>query len=107
MIKNKKIKKQDTVKLITGKDLGKTGKVIEVDRKNGKVMVEGLNLVKKTMRKSNKNPNGGIKEIESFVDISNIMLICPKCKQQTRVGYKMKDKDTKVRICKKCKNEIE
>lgn len=106
MLLLKKIKKQDLVEVIVGKDKGKTGKVIEIDRDNGKIMVEGLNIVKKTMKKSNKNPNGGISEVESFVDYSNVMLVCPKCKKTARVGFKLEG-ETKKRFCKKCKSEID
>ncbi|OHD14118.1 MAG: 50S ribosomal protein L24 [Spirochaetes bacterium GWD1_27_9] len=106
MVAFKKIKKDDNVKILSGRDVGKTGKVVEVDRNNGKVLVEGINIIKKTMKKTQKNQTGGIKEVESFLDISNVMLVCPKCKKTTRVGFKI-DKDTKKRICKKCSTEIE
>jgi len=113
MIKFKKIKKEDNVEVISGKEKGKTGKVIQVDRKKGRVLIEGINLVRKTMRKSKNNPNGGIKDIEAFLDISNVMLVCPKCNKRTRVGFKIKKDSSKsqkvlrVRVCKKCKNEID
>ena len=106
MLKYKKIKKDDTVKVISGKSVGKTGRVLEVNRKKGKVLVEGLNIVKKTLRKSQENPNGGIKDIEAFLDISNVLIVCPKCKKETRVGFNIKD-DKKLRMCKKCGAEIE
>lgn len=106
MIVNKKIKKNDIVKIITGKDSGKSGKVIEVNRDKGRIIVEGLNIVKKAMRKTKKNQLGGIKEIEASLNISNAMLVCPKCKKSTRVGFKIEG-DKKVRICKKCKGDID
>ena len=81
----KKIKKDDNVKVIAGKDVGKTGKVLSVNREKGKVLVEGVNIVKKTFKKTSENQAGGIKDIEAYLDISNIMLICPKCKKDTRV----------------------
>jgi large subunit ribosomal protein L24 len=102
----KRIKKDDIIKVINGKDSGKTGKVLEIDRKDGRVMVEGVNMVKKTMRKSKKNQVGGIKDVEAFLDISNVMVVCPKCKKTTRVGFKITD-DKKNRICKKCEAEID
>lgn len=101
MLKYKKIQKDDTVKIILGKDVGKTGRVIEVDRKKGKVLVEGLNLVRKTMRKTQQNQNGGIKDIEALINVSNVMVVCPKCKKVTRVGKKLENKKM-VRYCKKC-----
>ncbi|HNZ26549.1 MAG TPA: 50S ribosomal protein L24 [Spirochaetota bacterium] len=106
MIKFKKIKKNDMVKIIAGKDVGKSGKVLRVDRAKGTVLVEGLNLVKKTIRKSNKNQVGGIKTIEAGIDISNAQVICPKCKKSVRVGILVKENGDKVRICKKCSAEI-
>ncbi len=113
MIKFKKIKKHDNVEVIAGKEKGKSGKVIEVDREKGRVLIEGVNIVRKTMRKSKNNPTGGIKDIEAFLNISNVMLICPKCNKKTRVGFRIKKDDSKtgknvkVRICKKCNNEID
>jgi large subunit ribosomal protein L24 len=104
-----KIKKGDTVKVISGKDkaAGKTGNVLDVDKKKGRVLVEGVNLYKKTFRKSKENPNGGIKEVENYLNLSNVMLVCPKCKKPTRVGYNINDKGEKNRICKKCKASID
>lgn len=111
MVKFKKIKKQDTVEVISGKNKGKSGKVIEVDREKGRVLIEGINLVRKTLRKSKENPNGGIRDIEAFLNISNVMLVCPKCNKKTRVGFKIKSDSSnnflRVRICKKCKSEID
>lgn len=107
MIKYRRIKKGDTVKVVCGKNLGKSGNVLEVDRDKGRVLIEGINLVRKTFRKSKENPNGGIKDVEAFINISNIMLVCPKCKKQTRVGFIIDKDNKKHRICKKCKSEIE
>lgn len=106
MLSFKKLKKEDLVKVTVGKDKGKTGKIIDIDRSNNKVMVEGLNMVKKTMKKSNKNPNGGITEMEAFIDYSNVMVICPKCKESTKVGFKVEG-ENKKRFCKKCKSVID
>lgn len=106
MVKYKRIKKNDNVKVLAGKDVGKSGRVLEVDRKKGRVLVEGVNLVKKTLRKTQENPNGGIKEIEAFLDVSNVQIICPKCKKSTRISFKISE-DKKTRLCKKCGAEIE
>jgi large subunit ribosomal protein L24 len=103
----KKLKKDDTVKVIAGKDVGKTGRIIRVDRQKGKVLVEGINLVKKTMRKTQQNQVGGIQDVEAFLNISNVMLVCPKCKKATRVGFQFNEKDnSKKRICKKCSADL-
>ena len=106
MLKFKKIKKDDTVKVISGKNINKTGKVIEVDREDGRVLVEGVNIVKKTMKKSKENQQGGITEVEAFLDVSKVMVICPKCKKETRVGFK-DENGKKVRFCKKCNAAID
>ncbi|HAP72463.1 MAG TPA: 50S ribosomal protein L24 [Lachnospiraceae bacterium] len=92
-----KIKKGDTVKVITGKDLGKTGKVTSVDVKNHKVVVEGINKVTKHTKPSAQNQNGGIIEKEAALDISNVMLVVDG--KATRVGFKVED-GKKVRIAK-------
>src|SRR4030042_5441252 len=103
MLQYRKIKKKDAVKVLCGKDVGKTGNVLEVDRDNAKILIEGINLHKKAMRKTKQDQTGGIKEVEGFINISNVMLICPKCKKPTRVGFSINEKDgQKRRICKKC-----
>jgi len=109
MLQFKKLKKGDTVKVIAGKDRAgaKAGNIIDINREKGRVLVQGVNLVKKTYRKSKENPNGGIKDIEAFFNISNVMLVCPKCKKETRVGFKIDEKGEKSRICKKCKASID
>jgi len=93
-----KIKKGDTVKVIAGKDNGKEGKVLVVDQKNSKVIVEGINMVTKHMKPSQANQNGGIIQKEAPIDASNVMLVFKG--QPTRVGFKM-DGDKKVRFAKK------
>ncbi|RKY00106.1 MAG: 50S ribosomal protein L24 [Spirochaetes bacterium] len=97
-----KVKKNDRVVLIAGKDKGKTGKVLFVDRKKGRVIVEGLNMVKKTLRPSQQNPKGGIIDIEAPVHISNVMVVCPKCDRGVRVKKKMLEDGKRVRVCGKC-----
>ncbi|MBQ8325995.1 MAG: 50S ribosomal protein L24 [Lachnospiraceae bacterium] len=92
-----KIKKGDTVKVITGKDKDKEGKVISVDHKNGKVVVEGVNMVTKHTKPSAANQNGGIIQKEAAIDASNVMYVHKG--KATRIGFKM-DGDKKVRIAK-------
>ena len=92
-----KIKKGDTVKLIAGKDKGTEGKVLTVDAKNHKVVVEGANMVTKHTKPSAANQNGGIIQKEAPIDISNVMLVVDG--KATRVGFKM-DGDKKVRVAK-------
>ena len=92
-----KIKKGDTVKIITGKDIDKEGKVISVDHKNHKVVVEGLNMVTKHTKPSAANANGGIMQKEAPIDASNVMYLHKG--KPTRIGFKM-DGDKKVRFAK-------
>lgn len=106
-----KIRKGDTVKIIIGKDRGKTGKVLQVLRKEGKnnrVVIEGLNLKYRHLRPRREREKGQRIMFPAPMDISNVMLVCPKCGKPTRVGYKVLDKKTelrkerKQRVCKKC-----
>ena len=92
-----KIKKGDTVKVIAGKDNGKEGKVVSVDPKNGKVVVEGVNVVKKHTKPSMANKNGGIITKEAPIDASNVMYVHKG--KTTRIGFKMEN-DKKVRFAK-------
>ncbi|MEA2088802.1 MAG: 50S ribosomal protein L24 [Patescibacteria group bacterium] len=101
-----KIKKGDKVKVIAGKDRGKSGKVLKVAEKLKKVSVEGLNLRIKHMRPKKQGEKGQRIQFPAPMDISNIMLICPKCSKLTRTKYKKLEDKSKVRICKKCKEII-
>ncbi|MBN1897661.1 MAG: 50S ribosomal protein L24 [Spirochaetes bacterium] len=99
------IKKNDTVMILTGKAKGKQGKVLSVDYKNGRITVEGINLVKKAVRKSQQYPQGGIIDYEAPVNITNANILCPKCNKKTRIAKKILDNGNHVRICRRC-NEI-
>lgn len=100
-----KIKKGDKIKIIIGKDKGKEGVVEKVYRKSNKILVMGINLYKRHLKKSDKFPQGGIVDVPRPILVSKVMLVCPKCKKTTRVGYQI-EKNKKVRICKKCKSAI-
>lgn len=100
-----KIKKDDKVKVIAGKDLGKEGKVLSVLKDEGKVIVEKVNIVKKHTRPRKEGEKGQRVEVPAPMNISNVMLICPGCSKPTRVGYNITD-NGKNRVCKKCKKEI-
>jgi large subunit ribosomal protein L24 len=95
-----KIKKEDTVQVITGKDKGKRGRVLRILRDKDRVLVEGVNIVKKAKKKRKQQDRGGIVEIEAALHSSNLMIVCKKC-GPTRIGFKQ-DGSEKVRICKKC-----
>lgn len=97
-----RIKKGDTVKVISGKDKGKIGKVLKVIPKEKKVIVEGVNIIKKYFRPTQKNPEGGKKEIESPIYYWKVQLLCSHCKNTTRVGIIYLETGEKVRVCKKC-----
>ena len=101
------IKKGDTVKVLSGADNGKTGKITSVDREKGRAFVEGINLVSKHTKPSAANPQGGIIKQEAAIHISNLMLIDPKSGEITRIGRKRDEKTGKiVRYSKKSKEVI-
>lgn len=99
------IKSGDQVMIVTGKDKGKSGKVLTADKKNSTVTVQGLNQYKKHVRPTRTSPQGGIVDIDMPVHVSNVMLVCPKCGKNTRVGRKLMG-DKLVRTCAKCDQEI-
>ncbi len=101
-----KIHTGDTVQVIYGKDVGKTGKVERVNRERNTVVVSGVAESKKHVHPSQKNQDGGIISFNRPIDVSNVMLVCPACGEKTRVGYQIKSKGKKVRVCKKCGKEI-
>jgi len=100
-----RIKKGDTVLIISGKDKGKKGAILQVFPKEAKVMIEGINLRKKHQKPKRTGEKGQIITLPSPISISNVKFICPKCGKPTRVSYKILEKN-KVRICKKCGQEI-
>ena len=101
-----KIKKGDTVEVISGKDRGARGKVLRAMPAKRKVVVEGVAVVKKAQRPTQPGQAGGFVEREAAIDVSNVMLVCPSCGARTRVGKKVNDEGKKVRFCKKCQAEI-
>ena len=100
------VKKGDTVKLLAGKDKGKQGVIIRSLPEKQRVVVEGCNMMKKAMRPTQQNPQGGISTTEAPIHVSNVMLVCPKCKEATRVAVKRVE-GKKVRVCKKCNADID
>lgn len=112
-----KIKSGDTIKVLAGKDKGKTAKVLQVFAKKNKVSVEGVNLLIKHMRSNKRGEKGQRVQFSSPMSVSNLILVCGKCKKTTRVGCKMidgkaegedgkKSKSSKIRVCKKCGEKI-
>jgi large subunit ribosomal protein L24 len=107
---NMKIKKGDQVRVVSGKESGKTGKVMRVDTEKRRVVLERLNMVKKHTKPNPKtNPQGGVIEREAPLDVSNVMLVCPACGQPTRVGYRLIEGGGKVRTCRRaaCGKDID
>jgi len=101
------VHKNDEVKIIGGNSRGKKGKVLKVFRTEQRVIVEGVNIVKRHTRPNQKNPQGGIVQKEASIHVSNVMVLCPKCGKQTRIGHKfVQDVTTgrkkSMRICAKC-----
>ncbi|MBN1686836.1 MAG: 50S ribosomal protein L24 [Spirochaetales bacterium] len=95
-----KLKKDDTVQVVSGKDRGKTGKVLRIDTEKGRVIVQGLNMIRKAVKPRRQNDKGGIIDVEAAIDISNVMVVCKKC-GPTRIGF-AGEKANKTRICRKC-----
>jgi large subunit ribosomal protein L24 len=95
-----KLKKDDTVRVISGREKGKQGKIVRIDMAKGRAIVQGLNMVKKAMKKKSQNDRGGIIEIEAPIRLCNMMIMCKKC-GPTRLGYKIEG-DAKQRVCRKC-----
>ncbi len=100
-----KIHKGDTVLIISGKDRGKQGKVIQAFPKGSRILVEGVNLRKKHQKPKKTGEKGQIILLPGAVSVSNVKLVCPKCGKTTRVGYKITE-EKKYRICKKCNQEV-
>ncbi|MBI2400331.1 MAG: 50S ribosomal protein L24 [Deltaproteobacteria bacterium] len=96
-----KIRKDDQIMVVAGKEKGKTGKVLRVDPEKEKVYVEKLNMIKRHQKPSAKYKHGGIIEKEAPIHVSNVMILCGKCKGPVRTG-KALDGDRRVRVCKKC-----
>ncbi|MBI5057671.1 MAG: 50S ribosomal protein L24 [Nitrospirae bacterium] len=101
------IKKNDTVLVKTGDEKGKKGRVVSVQTAKNRVLVEGINIIKKHMKPNKKYTQGGIIEKEGPIQKSNVMLVCPKCDKATRIGQNILENGKKVRLCKKCGEVIE
>lgn len=100
-----KIKKGDKVKILSGKDKGREGKVERVYQKQNKVLIPGINIYKKHIKKSEKVPQGGVVDLPRPLNVSNLALICPKCGKVARIGYTTAG-NKKFRICKVCQEKI-
>lgn len=97
-----KIKRNDTVKVIAGRDKGKSGKVLKLFPNEARAIVEGINFVKRHAKKRRQEEQGGIVTMEAPITLSNLAVICPRCNKPTRVGATILSDKTKSRYCKKC-----
>ena len=101
------LKKDDQVEVVSGKDKGRVGKILRVDPRNNKAIVEKVNMVKRHTKPNPANQQGGIIDKEAMLDLSNLKLICPKCAKTVRIGRRLLDDGSKVRVCKKCGEAVE
>ena len=101
-----KLKIGDTVKVISGKDKGREGKIEKIFPKDGRVLVPGINMYKKHV-KGSQGQKGGIYDLPRALSLGKVALVCPKCKKPVRVAFKILTNGEKVRVCKKCKKEID
>jgi large subunit ribosomal protein L24 len=101
------IKKDDKVKVITGKDKGKIGKVLKIANKKDRILIENINVIKRHTRPTAQNRQGGIVESEAPIHWSNVMLMCNKCVSPVRIKMQRLDDGKKVRVCRKCKEIID
>lgn len=101
-----RIKKNDTVMVLTGKDRGKRGKVLSVFPEKQRVIVEGVNLVKRHTRPNQQNQQGGIVSREALLHISNVNLYCPRCQRGVRFGSRILEDGSKIRYCRKCEEAL-
>ena len=102
-----KIRKNDTVVVVAGKDRGKKGKVRRALPDEDRVIVEGLNMIKRHSRARRATRQAGIIELEAPIQVSNVMLVCDKCGKPTRIGFRFLDDGKKVRICNSCREVID
>ena len=101
------VKKGDKVVVLSGKDKGKEGEILRAYPQKQRVVVEKVNMIRKTVRPTQSNPQGGMTTVEAPIHVSNVMLICPSCKAATRTGKAKNAEGKKVRVCKKCGKEID
>ena len=101
------LKVNDQVEVITGKDKGRVGKILRIYTKTNRALVERVNMIKRHTKPTAEGQQGQIVEKEAPIHVSNLLVVCPKCTETTRVGRKTLDDDSKVRVCKKCSESIE
>jgi len=100
-----KLKKGDTVKITVGKDKGREGKIEKTYKKQNSVVITGVNIYKKHVKKSEQLPQGGVVELPRALNASKVAIVCKKCKRTARIGYKI-ESNKKIRICRRCKEKL-
>ena len=102
-----RLAKEDTVQVTTGRDEGKQGRVLDIDRRQGRILVEGARMVKKHVKPNpQKQIKGGVAEREAYFDISNVMIVCPQC-GPVKIGMHVDEDGQKERVCRKCGQTLE
>lgn len=107
MEKKAQIRKNDIVKVIAGKEKGKVGRVLKIDREKGRVFIEKINMVKRHIKPGKAHPQGGIVEKEAAMDFSNVMIMCEKCNKPTRIANPIDGAGKRSRACRRCGDILE
>ncbi len=103
----RKIRRNDNVLVTTGKERGKQGQVREVLTEKQRVIIQGINLIKRHQRQRSETSPGGIIEKEAPIHVSNVKVICPACQKPTRVGFRVRSDGAKVRVCRSCQQDVD
>ena len=103
----RKIRRNDNVLVTTGKERGKQGQVREVLTEKERVIIQGINLIKRHQRQRSETSPGGIIEKEAPIHVSNVKVICPACQKPTRVGFRVRSDGAKVRVCRSCQQDVD
>ncbi|MGE5481746.1 MAG: 50S ribosomal protein L24 [Bacteroidota bacterium] len=106
-VANSHVRKGDMVAVLTGKDAGKRGKVLEVFPRQARAIVDGVNIIKRHVRPDRKNPQGGVVERPGKIHVSNLMVVCPSCDRPTRLRHKRESDGTATRVCARCGKSID
>ncbi|MFQ5509689.1 MAG: 50S ribosomal protein L24 [Leptospirillia bacterium] len=107
MARTIRVRKDDQVVVVAGRDAGKRGKVLSVDTDKGRVVVEKIRMIKRHTKPSQKNQQGGIMEFEAPITVSNVMVVCGGCGAPTRVGMRPLADGSKIRVCKRCGESVD
>ena len=101
-----KLRKNDTVRVISGRERGKTGRIVRIDRAKGRAVVEGLNMVKKAVKQRKQSDKAGITSVEAPLNLAKLMIVCRHCKKPVRIHWKLDESGHRTRRCAKCEGEL-